>query len=149
MQTFMPYACFALTARCLDYKRLGKQRVECKQILQALLSEGRRGWSSHPAVLQWKGYEASLCEYAIWICAEWRLRGFRDSLLDFFMDKQDALLDRGMRIDTPSWLGNAEYHASYRSNLLRKDPAFYSRYGWVEPPDLEYVWPGKILRKSI
>src|SRR3546814_11842397 len=40
----------------------------------------------------------------------------------------------------PPWLGNAAFHASHRSNLLRKDPGFYGRYGWPEPPDLPYVW---------
>jgi len=28
MQTFLPYADFKLSTRVLDYKRLGKQRVE-------------------------------------------------------------------------------------------------------------------------
>jgi hypothetical protein len=36
MQTFLPYADFAECARVLDDKRLGKQRVECLQILKAL-----------------------------------------------------------------------------------------------------------------
>ncbi|MFN7881952.1 MAG: pyrimidine dimer DNA glycosylase/endonuclease V, partial [bacterium] len=33
MQTFLPSPSFAESARILDNKRLGKQRVECKQIL--------------------------------------------------------------------------------------------------------------------
>ena len=32
-------------------------------------------------------------------------------------------------------------HASHRSNLLRKDPEFYGKYGWTEPDNLEYIWP--------
>jgi hypothetical protein len=36
MQTFMPYSDFEKTARCLDNKRLGKQRVEAWQILNTL-----------------------------------------------------------------------------------------------------------------
>jgi len=32
MQTFLPYADFKESAQCLDYRRLGKQRVEAKQI---------------------------------------------------------------------------------------------------------------------
>ena len=28
MQTFLPYKDFGKTAKCLDYRRLGKQRVE-------------------------------------------------------------------------------------------------------------------------
>lgn len=36
MQTFLPYSNFSASARVLDDKRLGKQRVECLQILKAL-----------------------------------------------------------------------------------------------------------------
>ena len=25
--------------------------------------------------------------------------------------------------------------------LLRKDPDYYGRFGWSEPPDLPYFWP--------
>lgn len=34
MQTFLPYPDFALSAKVLDNKRLGKQRLEAKQILE-------------------------------------------------------------------------------------------------------------------
>ena len=36
MQTFLPTKNIRTTAKQLDYRRLGKQRVECKQILNAL-----------------------------------------------------------------------------------------------------------------
>ena len=36
MQTFLPYPDFAESAKVLDNKRLGKQRVECLQIMKAL-----------------------------------------------------------------------------------------------------------------
>ena len=58
MQTFLPYTDFIKSAKCLDYKRLGKQRVEAKQILNILLGETTKaGWTNHPAVLMWSGYE--------------------------------------------------------------------------------------------
>ena len=41
MQTFLPFADFSKSAACLDDKRLGKQRVECLQILKALQSPAR------------------------------------------------------------------------------------------------------------
>ncbi len=55
MQTFLPYEDFTLSAQCLDYRRLGKQRVEALQIFNALTGastkDGReyRGWINHPA----------------------------------------------------------------------------------------------------
>ena len=36
MQTFLPYADLRDSVVCLDNKRLGKQRVECLQILNVL-----------------------------------------------------------------------------------------------------------------
>lgn len=48
MQTFLPYSDFALCAKVLDNKRLGKQIVECRQIMQCLLGL-REGWRNHPA----------------------------------------------------------------------------------------------------
>lgn len=41
----------------------------------------------------------------------------------------------------PTWLGDPAFHASHRSNLLRKDFLHYAQFGWTEPPNLEYVWP--------
>lgn len=39
----------------LDRRRLNKQIIECKQILDAL--NGAKAWSNHPCVLQYRGYE--------------------------------------------------------------------------------------------
>ena len=56
MQTFMPYEDFRKTFECLDYRRLGKQRIEAFQILRCL--EGlTSGWKNHPAVKMWRGHE--------------------------------------------------------------------------------------------
>jgi len=54
MQTFTPYSDFEESLRTLDLKRLGKQRVEVIQIVRALTVPGY-AWSSHPAVLMWRG----------------------------------------------------------------------------------------------
>ncbi len=67
MQTFLPYPCFIESAKCLDFRRLGKQRVESKQLLNALeirksgIAKG--GWVNHPATVMWEGYEDALKHY--------------------------------------------------------------------------------------
>lgn len=136
MQTFLPHPDFAASARVLDYKRLGKQRVETKQILMALTGQ-IKGWRSHPATKMWTGHEQALARYGVAICREWRARGYRDTLLPYF---EAVASDQ----PAPSWLGDSRIHASHRSNLLRKDMPFYGRYGWCEPSDLPYVWPEAI-----
>ena len=38
-------------------------------------------------------------------------------------------------------MGDPAFHASHRSNLLRKDPTYYGAFGWAEDATLPYVWP--------
>lgn len=139
MQTFLPYPDFAKSASVLDNKRLGKQRVEAKQIYLAL-TDATYGWQNHPAVRMWRGFEFALCHYGVEICREWRRRGFKDTLYEFFWPRDWAINSEYY----PDWLGSSDFHASHRSNLLRKDPIWYGQFGWTEGPDLPYVWPTNV-----
>ena len=133
MQTFLPYPDFKQSLRCLDNKRLGKQRVEAKTILNILLNRtNKRGWRSHPATLMWKGYENALKKYYNESLREWIGRGYQNRM------KLEII--RGKIVDPP-WLGDPMFHASHRSNLLRKDPAYYGKYNWEETAELPYFWP--------
>lgn len=139
MQTFLPYKNFSDTAKCLDSKRLGKQRVEAYQILNVL--EGKsasNAWKNHPAVLMWNGYTSALKEYMTACIVEWINRGYKNTM--------KFCLDIG-NTEYPKWLGDENFHASHRSNLLRKNLEFYSKYNWSEPNNLPYVWP--VVKKSI
>ena len=146
MQTFLPDPDYAKSAKYLDNKRLGKQRLECKQILLALgvavgpHKPGKRGWRNHPAVRMWRGYETSLIIYGACMCSEWRKRGFQDTLGIEFRDVYAAVTD-GYPARKPEWIGEEAFHASHRSNLLRKDKEYYGKFGWTEPDDLPYIWP--------
>lgn len=136
MQTFLPYPDFAKSALVLDNKRLGKQRVECLQILKALSDPGY-GWQNHPAVKMWRHWQISLASYGEIVCFEWRKRGFQDTCLEKLQPYS------ALRVDlqpVPTWC-NENFCASHRSNLLRKDPTHYGRFGWTEPSNLPYVWP--------
>lgn len=136
MQTFLPYSDFQKSAQCLDYRRLGKQRVEAKQILMVLLNlTDSKAWRNHPAIKMWRGHEGALARYGLEICKEWKKRGYKDNQESFF--RFWATLGNNM----PEWIGDKKFHASHRSNLLRKDKKFYSQYNWVESDDLRYVWP--------
>jgi hypothetical protein len=50
------------TARALDRKRLNKQIIECRQILDALYGYSKP-WSNHPCVLQYREHKQWLYEY--------------------------------------------------------------------------------------
>lgn len=142
MQTFLPHRSFAESAKTLDRKRLGKQRVEAWQIVRALRGE-TKGWRNHPATKMWEGYVGALCVYGMLVCQEWSRRGYKDSLYGRFVS---LLVDPDLPLDWPPWIGEEAFHASHRSNLLRKDPAHYAQFGWKESADLPYVWPKLQLR---
>src|SRR5690348_5136966 len=78
MQTFLPYADFTESARVLDRRRLGKQRVEAVQVLRGLTVPDY-GWRRHPAVRMWTGYEEALVRYGLEVCRVWRDLGHQDS----------------------------------------------------------------------
>ena len=149
MQTFSPYADFEESLRTLDSKRLGKQRVDVVQIVRALTVPGY-AWSSHPAVLMWKGYEEALGRYGLTSCEVWTERGFGDSCaVTTTTDLRAAGIaeirgyaELAAAGALPPWLFDTAVQLSHRSSLLRKDPV---HYGPLFPPDtprdLEYVWP--------
>lgn len=129
LNTFLPYPDYTLSAQVLDNKRLGKQRVEVKQILLGQ-------FPNHPCCKMWKGHEYSLCEYGQAVCAEWTGRGFEDSIGHWLLDFKSKLTDTG----PPLWLGKESIHNSHQSNLLRKDPVYYGTFGWKVPDYLPYDW---------
>lgn len=139
MQSFLPYPEFDKSAEVLDYRRLGKMRVEAYQLLRAIRGE-TKGWVSHPAASMWRGYESALIRYGIAMCDEWIKRGYKDSMrVRFIEESKGAQGDTGM----PHWLGREDFHVSHQSNLVRKDPLFYRKFFPSVPDNLEYVWPVK------
>ena len=148
MMTFTPYADFEKSMRTLDTKRLGKQRVEVIQIVRALTVPGY-AWSSHPAVLMWKGYEEALGRYGLTACGVWTERGFGDSCADTIVADLRAAGVTSIRqyaelasADAlPRWLFDEAVQLSHRSSLLRKDPEHYGPLFPGTPTDIDYVWP--------
>lgn len=131
MQTFIPYTDFEKCAKALDYRRLGKQRVECKQILNAM-QRTSGGWINHPATRMWRGYEAALRQYMRAIILEWIARGYKNNME----------IPEPEEYELPPWWGNEEIHASHRAALLEKDFEFYYDHtGWEDEPEINYVWP--------
>jgi Pyrimidine dimer DNA glycosylase len=148
MQTFVPYADFEASARALDTKRLGKQRVEVIQIVRALTVPGY-AWSQHPAVLMWKGYEEALGRYGLTMCEVWLELGFGDTcaatiaadLATFGISEIRSEAELAAAGALPPWLFDVAVQESHQSALVRKDPEFYRRLFPDVRPDIDYVWP--------
>ena len=132
MQTFLPLEDIEESIKCLDLKRLGKQRLEARSILDILQGKFKsEQYKDHPAVLMWEGYEDALKLYYNFSLLEWIGRGYMNTLP----------IEKIKSVELPKFIGNEEFHASHRSNLLRKNPDWYKQFGWIEPDNLPYYWP--------
>jgi hypothetical protein len=144
VQTFLPYPSFVRTARVLDVRRLGKQRVEVLQILRALHVPGY-GWRHHPVVRMWRGCDAALACYGLTIVERWRALGHADTvmpqLVAYLADGVVTQRDLERQGLLPWWLGWRPLHRSHQSALVRKDAGHYRRHFPAVPDDLPYVWP--------
>jgi len=133
MQIFLPYPNLSKSLKTLDNRRLGKQRVEAYQILNILLERTKtKGWRNHPAIKMRKDHTNALKLYFNKAVKLWISKGYKNNM------KLEII--RGT-ISFPPWFGNKKFHASHRSNLLRKDKKFYSKFIWREKDDLPYIWP--------
>jgi hypothetical protein len=130
LQVFLPYPDLQDSVVCLDPKRLGNQVYrECKTLVGG-------GWARHPASIMWRPYKAALISYALFGLDELERRGLsypqHRAFFESLLPQPDV---------SPPWLGDERLHRSHRSALLRKDPEWYSQFGWSEPTDLPYFWP--------
>lgn len=135
MQTFVPELTFAEIGRRLDYRRLGKQRPEVLQILNAIVMNRQHGWRHHPATKMWMKNPAGLAAYGVAICDEWIRRGYRDTCREKIMRVMSP-----DPLDLPVWWGRDDIVRSHRSNLIRKFPEHYRPFWADVPDDLPYVW---------
>ena len=131
MQTFLPYPSFAKSAEVLDYRRLGKQRVEAYQLWRCFHTDS--SWRDHPAFKMWEKWENALIQYALIMCAEWISRGYNDSMMERFPSIREVVV--------PDWFGG-NIHTTHRAALLAKNYEYYSQFGWTEEPKIEYDWAG-------
>jgi Pyrimidine dimer DNA glycosylase len=149
VQTFLPYADFERSARALDLKRLGKQRVEVIQIVRALTVPGY-AWKTHPAVLMWQGYEEALGRYGLAMCDVWVENGFGDTcaasitgdLATFGISVIRTEAELREADAMPPWVVDGDpVLESHRSALVRKDPELYGPMFPEVDPEVPYVWP--------
>jgi hypothetical protein len=61
-------------------------------------------------------------------------RGFQNTMIKEVIDEP---------VTYPSWWGNEKFHDSHKSNLLKKDFEFYSKYRWKVDSTNPYVWQDK------
>ncbi len=140
MMTFVTSSNLIECAKSLDYRRLGKQRVEAYQILRTLQGHSH-GWKNHPAVRMWEGYENALALYMNAMIDEWIERGYKNTM------KRVVIIDY-KKVKFPWWFHWKALHDSHKASLNRKDPSFYNFD--VDPIFMShgYIWPTLVLQKK-
>jgi hypothetical protein len=114
----------------LDYRRLGNQRNEATTLLRAIQNPSGP-WGHHPAARMWRGYSSALLAYRDAIILEWISRGYKNSI-PIFNEPVTSY---------PTWLGQESLHSSHRAVLIHKDPVYYGKFGWIEQPRINVIWP--------
>ena len=110
----------------LDPKRLRKQIIECRQILDAL--NGNSAWSNHPCVLQYRGYEEWLWAYKQ--CLDGYAMG------DTVNAKVYNILADGIR---PDW-HTQKYYNNMKARLYTKDKEHYKQWAYLGTSEENWYW---------
>lgn len=112
------------TAMALDRRRLNKQVIECKQILDAL--NGAKAWSNHPCVLQYR-------ESILW------LRNYMKCLESYQKgDMVSAELFNGACNCIRPPFHTGEYFKQMKRRLYSKDKEYYEQ--WASLGESEDNW---------
>ena len=124
VNVFIPLSDPIEIAKVLDDKRLGKQRVEAKQIITIIDGEAKSiAWSNHPAVLMWKGYSNELKYYYDCIVLEWIRRGYVNNMPLFATSKHKKTPPK-----MPWFMYCKPVIMSHQASLLRKNYSHYHKY---------------------
>lgn len=130
VNTFVVSSDVVECAKALDYRRLGKQRVEAYQIWRTLMGL-TKGWKNHPAVKMWAGYEDYLAVYCNTMIEEWKARGYKNTMVH---------LPHCQDPEKPWWWGTESVIKSHQASLNRKKPDFY-HFDVSQEEFPNYVWP--------
>lgn len=126
MQVFIvgtPYE----TAEVLDLKRLNKQIIENKQIMDAILGTGR-GWFNHPVVKSYKNHFQWLYHYNL--CLFWYQRGCKDMAKK--MSEQAMAFKPNFHTE--------EYFNQMKRRLYSKNNQYYSQYSYLGESSCNWYW---------
>lgn len=147
MQVFVPYPEPFKVAQCLDKRRLRKQIIECKQILDAIDGVGK-GWLNHPVTKMYKPYRLWLYYYTQ--CLECYIRYLKandgrtqsSELIQFVLWSEKADKIR------PPFL-TEEFCNQHKRRLYTKDPEHYKQFAQYGTSDENWYFVDGMLVKYI
>lgn len=164
------------TAKLLDRARLGKQRLEAKQIIDILSNVPMKNSTKvssrkHPAIDMWQGHIVALKFYFNCITKRWIKRGYKNTMELYDIKETKELLTE-IETKTPKlfpwWFFCPLLQLSHQCSLYRKNNEYYSKYFKVtntrksqskkkskirlssaDVEKLGYLWPSKVKDKYI
>jgi len=134
---FHPFGSAEESVSSLDNARLGKQRLEAKQIIlniEAAERGEKRGFTSHPASRAYEGHLNYLKYYYNLTLEEWARRGMKNTMAPFEVESP---------VEVPWFAECVPRMMADRAALIRKYPAWYLPiFGPVDPlyMELGYLW---------
>lgn len=88
MNIFLPEESVVDSIQALDNKRLVKQILECKTILDVALDKNKKGYAKHPVVAYYSKYPEFVTVYGKICCNEYQVRfGKEHKLYWYFLEK--------------------------------------------------------------
>lgn len=125
MQVFIigsPYE----TAQVLDKRRMNKQIIECKQMLEAI--NGRKAWKNHPVVKSYTNHSEWLDLYMM--CLDAYIHGKNDYAAIF-----SASADK-IRPE----FHTSEYFDHMKRRLFTKDKNYYAQWSTLGESDVNWYF---------
>lgn len=162
VNTFITSSSLQECAENLDYKRLGKQRVEAYQLINVIeaMEQGKTlkiGWKNHPATKMWVGHLIPLKIYFNHMVREWVKRGYTNTMALYDVNEEEykiipskfngkkAIYKGQFNEKTfPWWFTFEPLVMSHKASLYRKYPEYYEKFNDAKlKPYLTkgYVWP--------
>lgn len=126
MQVFIVGTPFE-TAEALDVRRINKQIIENKQIMDAILGTGK-GWFNHPVVKSYKNHFQWLYHYNL--CLFWYQRG--DKPMAKKMSEQSMAFKPNFHTE--------EYFNQMKRRLYTKNNQYYSQWAELGESDCNWYW---------
>lgn len=117
------------TAKALDKKRLNKQIIEARQVMQAINGE-LKAWEKHPVVRMYEDNASVL----------W-LRGYL-KVLEMYRDGRRFLLgffDKLIHSIRPEF-HTREYYDQMKRRLYTKDPQHYAQWASLGTSEVNWYW---------
>lgn len=144
VNTFLLSNDFDVSAKQLDTRRLFKQCVEAKQIINILeeLDSGKvvekKGFSNHPATKQWIGYTIALKKYFNAHLEEVFRRKSHKTTMSLYVIPCD-------KVNYPWFVECKQFVFSHMASLQRKDPEYYANLSFPsEYKNYGYIWPSHL-----